>query len=123
MRKIAVRKLTTSVDGRAYASDLAASVLLGCWAAGHCGAQRPVMCGAGLHVRAWGGGVGVGVRQSGAVGLCRPGAAAAWYGLAAVAARAAALIWILVRMDFLAIRGPTPHEAARAAVGSTVRDF
>ena len=64
-----------------------------------------------------------GSRQSRALGLCTPGAAAAWYGLAAVAARAAALIWILVRMDFLAIRGPTPHEAARAAVGSTVRDF
>ena len=25
-----------------------------CWAAGQCGAQQPVMCGAGLLVRAWG---------------------------------------------------------------------
>ena len=60
MRKIAVRKLTTSVDGLAYASDLAASVLLGCWAAGQCGAERPVMCGAGLRGRLWGGGGGGG---------------------------------------------------------------
>ena len=25
-----------------------------CWAAGQSGAQGPVMCGAGLHVRCWG---------------------------------------------------------------------
>ena len=31
-----------------------------CWAAGQSGAQGPVMCGAGLHLRAWGGAVGVG---------------------------------------------------------------
>ena len=39
-----------------------------CWAAGQCGAQGPVMCGAGLTAWCWGGGVGVGVRQSGALG-------------------------------------------------------
>ena len=52
-----------------------------CWAAGQCGAQGPVMCGAGLRVRCWGGAVGVEVRQSRALGSCRPGAAAAHAGL------------------------------------------
>ena len=36
-----------------------------CWAAEQSGAQGPVMCGAGLRVRAWYGGVGGRVSQSG----------------------------------------------------------
>ena len=31
-----------------------------CWAAGQCGAERPVMCGAGLRGWLWGGGGGGG---------------------------------------------------------------
>jgi len=49
-----------------------------CWAAGQWGAERPVMCVAGLTVWACGGGAGDVARQS---GLCSPGAAAACYGL------------------------------------------
>ena len=63
------------------------------------------MCGAGLRGRAWGRCVGYGVRQSRALGLCSSGAAVACAGLAAVAARAAALLWELVWMDFLTTRG------------------
>ena len=48
-----------------------------CWAAGQSGAQGPVMCGAGWHVRAYHGGAGGEVRQSGVLGPCRAGAGAA----------------------------------------------
>ena len=47
--------------------------------------------------------VGGEVRQSRALGSCSPGAAAVHAGLAAVAARAAALIWELAQMDFLTV--------------------
>ena len=43
------------------------------------------MCGAGLHVRAWGGAVGGRVRQSRALRSCSLGAAAVHAGLSGLA--------------------------------------
>ena len=51
-----------------------------CWAAGQCSTQGPVMCGAGLNVRACGGGVGVDARRSGAFGSSSLRASAAHAG-------------------------------------------
>ena len=39
-----------------------------CWAVGQCGAQGPVMCGAGLPVRGWGGAVDDGAGRAGRLG-------------------------------------------------------
>ena len=66
------------------------------------------MCGAGLPVWCWGGGVGGGVKRSGAgQGADRAHRALRLLALgwAAVAARAVALILKLARMDILTIRG------------------
>ena len=41
---------------------------------------------------------------------CRPGAAAAHAGLAAVAVNAVVLIWELARMDFLTVRGRNSYS-------------
>ena len=64
------------------------------------------MCGAGLHVRCWGGGVGGEVRQSRALGSSSPGAVAAHAGLVAVAVKTPVFFCKLARMNFLTIRGP-----------------
>ena len=53
-------------------------------------------------------------RQSRALGSCSLGAASAWVGLAAVAVNAVALLWELVRMDFLTLRGSAGRNLSRA---------
>ena len=96
---------------------------LACWAAGQCGAERPVMCGAGLRVRCWGGCVVAGQAEQGAwivlAGRCgclhrverwfygsklRVLVEQLGFWLAAAAVYAVVLIWKLARMNFLTIR-------------------
>ena len=66
------------------------------------------MCGAGLRGRAWGGAVGDGVRQSGAgqrAWVVLTGGCGCLRGVELLGAGLAALIWILVRIDILTVRG------------------
>ena len=100
-----------------------------CWAAGQCGAQQPAMCGAGLHVRPRGGGVGDeggaewgGAGQSAWVVLIGRCGCTRWVELLG-AGLAVALIWKLAQMDFLTIWGhqPTLKHAMAARCDSNCR--
>ncbi len=78
-------KLTSQAEALSEAHSRCRSIFSpggACWVAGQCGAQRPVICLAGLHGRPRGGCVGVGVRGEGrALVSCTSGAAAAHAGL------------------------------------------
>jgi len=58
---------TSSAPARAFYGSKLSLLLVGgaCWGAGQCGAERPVMCGAGLSARCCGGGAGGGAGRLG----------------------------------------------------------